>query len=218
MERDVRLATASRQDLLLVVQQQRATIAAQEQTIARLEALVAQQQQTIAEQQATIADLEQRVADLEGRLGPGAGPPQGFPGHKPQQAPPPPTPKPPRRLRPHGFVRQRSAHPDEVVVPTLEQCPDCHSRLAGGWLKRSRQVVEVVLTPAKVVEHQYWERQCACCGGRWTPRVALAGQVVGKARLGVDLVALIATLREQGRWPLETIQSSGTSRPAMGCN
>jgi transposase len=207
MERDIRLATATREELLLVIGQPRATIAAQQQTIARLEALVAQQQQTIAAQQATIAELEQRVADLERRLGPGAGPPQSFPGHKPQQAPPaPPTPKPPRKRRPHGFVRKRSAHPDAVVMHAVEQCPDCHTPLAGGWVKRRRQILEVVLAPAKVVEHQYWERECCHCRQRFTPRVALPGQVLGKARLGVNLLALIATLREQGRWRFETIQ------------
>ena len=205
MERAIRLATATRAELLLVIEQQRATIAAHEQTIARLEALVAQQQQTIAAQAATIADLEQRVADLERQLGLGAGPPKGFPGHKVQQATPPPAPKP-RKRRPHGFVRKRSVHPDAIVAHAVEQCPDCHTRLVGGWVKRRRQVLEVVLTPAQVVEHQYFERECPLCRQRVTPRVALAGEVVGKARLGVNLVALIATLREQGRWPFETIQ------------
>ncbi len=206
MEREIRLATATREELLLVIQQQRSTIAAQQQTIARLEAQVAQQQQTIAQQQTIIADLEQRLADLESRLGPGPGPPKGFPGHKPQQTPAAPTPKPPRKRRPHGFVRKRSAQPEQVVQHAVEQCPDCHTRLAGGWVKRRRQVLEVVLTPARVVEHQYWERECPQCRQRCTPRVALSGQVVGKARLGVDLVALIASLREQGRLPFESIQ------------
>ena len=87
--------------------------------------------------------------------------------------------------------------------------------MAGGWLKRrspqatrrgERQVIAVPLTPARVVEHQYWERQCAVCRQRWTPKVDLDGQaVVGQGRLGVALLALIASLREQGRLPIETI-------------
>lgn len=40
------------------------------------------------------------------------------------------------------------------------------------------------------------------------PRSALAGVVAGRSRLGVGLVSLIATLREEGRWPLRTIQWS----------
>lgn len=131
-----------------------------------------------------------------------------MPGHKPQQTPlPPPAARPPRRPRPHGFARRRSAQPDAVVVHVLAQCQDCQTGMAGGWLKRRRQVMEVVLTPARVVEHQYWERQCGVCRQRWTPKVDLDGQaIVGQGRLGVDLLALIASLREQGRLPIATIQ------------
>jgi hypothetical protein len=207
MERSIRLVTATRAELLRVIEQQRATLAAHQQTIARLEALAAQQQQVITQQQATIADLEQRVAEVEQRLGPGGGPPKGFPGHKPQQTPPPPPERRPRKGRPHGFARRRTPAPDAVVVHAVAHCPACQTRMVGGWLKRRRQVMEVVLAPAQVVEHQYWERQCAVCRKRWTPRGELAGQaVLGQGRLGVDLLALIAALREQGRLPIETIR------------
>ena len=207
MERDIRLAPATRAELLLVIEQQRATLAAQAAAIARLEALVSAQAETIRDQAATIAVLELRVADLESRLGPGSGPPKGFPGHKPQQAKPAPAPKRPRKPRLQGFARQRTQEPDAVVVHAVAQCPARQTGMAGGWLKRRRQVIAVVLAPARVVEHQYWERQCAVCRKRWTPHAALAGQaVVGQGRLGVDLLALVAALREQGRLPLETIR------------
>jgi hypothetical protein len=58
----------------------------------------------------------------------------------------------------------------------------------------------------EIIEHQYLERICPLCGKGWTPRVELDGQVVGQSRLGVQLTSLIVTLREVGRWPLETIQ------------
>lgn len=93
------------------------------------------------------------------------------------------------------------------MTHTVDQCPDCQTRMLGGWLKRRRQVIEVQLAPARVVEHQYWERQCAVCRKRWTPRSELDGSVVvGQGRLGVDLLALIASLREQGRLPIASIQ------------
>jgi hypothetical protein len=38
------------------------------------------------------------------------------------------------------------------------------------------------------------------------PPPALAGQVVGRQRLGIGLVSLMATLREEGRWPIAMIQ------------
>jgi transposase/uncharacterized coiled-coil protein SlyX len=207
MEREIRLATASRAELLLVIQQHRAVAAVQQQTIARLEALAAQQRQSIADQEAVITELEQRVADLEKRLEAGGGPPQGqtFPGHKPKQAKPPAALRP-RKRRSHAFVRRRSPEPDQVVAHRVEECPDCHTRLAGGWVKRRRQVIEVTLAPATVIEHQYWERECPLCRKRCTPPAALSGQAVGKMRLGVNLVALVASLREEGRLPLESIQ------------
>lgn len=204
MERTIRLAIATREELLLVIQQQRATIAAQQETIARLEVVAAQQQVSISELRAVIAELEQRLAEMESRLGPGSGIPQSFPGHKPRQVTPP-APRP-RKQRQQHFTRKRSTQPDAVVMHALEQCPSCQTHMLGGWVKRRREVIEVAPVPARVVEHQYWERQCPNCGKRATAKVDLGGEVVGQTRLGVNLVSLIATLREAGRLPIARIQ------------
>jgi len=159
--------------------------------------------EVIARQQELIAQLETRIRELEARLG-GGSPHQRMPGHKPP-VPPRPGPPPPRKRRGLGFGRRRS-EPTRQVVHAVERCPHCDCALVGGSVKRTREVIELAPAPVEVIEHEYLERVCPLCGKRWTPKVALAGQVVGRGRLGVGLTSLVATLREVGRWPVRTIQ------------
>lgn len=88
----------------------------------------------------------------------------------------------------------------------LPQCPDCGCQLSGGTIKRTREVIELPVVPVTVTEHIYIERRCPQCGRRCVPMADLAGVVVGRSRLGLGLVSLIATLREDGRLPFATIQ------------
>ncbi len=50
------------------------------------------------------------------------------------------------------------------------------------------------------------ERCCPHCRTRQTPAVDLREAVVGRQRFGVGLVSMIATLREEARLPIATIQ------------
>jgi hypothetical protein len=50
------------------------------------------------------------------------------------------------------------------------------------------------------------ERCCPRCRDRWQPGPELDEAVVGQGRLGVGLLSLIATLREELRLPVERIQ------------
>lgn len=163
-------------------------------------ALIKTQQMTIAQLQATVAHLEQRLRDLET----GRSTPQRMPGHKPEQTEP--RPQRSRRKRTENHARRRGA-PTARVEHALAQCPRCGIRLAGGSVKRTREVLEITPAPVTVTEHVYLERCCPGCGQRWTPRVDLQGEVVGRSRLGIGLVSLIATLREEARLPLATIQT-----------
>ncbi len=157
----------------------------------------------IVAQQAMIAALEERIRQLETEAR--NGPPKGMPGHKPEQVPMD-RPKRVRKRRAQGFARRRAA-PTRQVVHAVEQCPDCGNRLAGGWVKRRREVIEVPLPPAEVIEHVYLERECLRCRKRVTPKPELAGIVAGQQRLGVGLVSLIVTLREVNRMPNRQIQA-----------
>lgn len=166
---------------------------------ADLIALVQQQQTLIAELQATVRRLEQRVRECEG----GDGPSRGMPGHKREQTSG--QPRPPRRKRIENPARRRS-EPTARVEHALAHCPDCGTPLSGGSVKRTREVIEITPVAASVTEHVSLERCWPGCGRRVTPAVGLAGQVVGRSRLGVGLLSLIATLRSEWRLPLGAIQ------------
>jgi transposase len=153
--------------------------------------------------EATVAELRARVRELEGRLG-GSGPP-GMPGLKPH-AVPAEAPQRPRKRRAQGYARRRSRQPTQRVVHALEQCPRCGSGLVGGTEQRRREVLEIPLVRARVIEHVYLARQCPQCRRRCVPPAGLEQVVVGRQRLGLGLVSLIATLREEGRLPFRTIQ------------
>jgi hypothetical protein len=158
----------------------------------------------IATLQAQVAQLTARVQELEAR--PGKGKPRGMPGLKDREAAPSGEAQGPRKRRTRSFGRKRGT-PTDVVVHALERCPDCGAALVGGTVKRSRQVIEVEPTPVAVVEHVFVERRCGRCRRRWTPTAAvLQGVVAGQQRLGVGLVGLIATLKEEGRLPGQTIR------------
>ena len=88
----------------------------------------------------------------------------------------------------------------------MECCPDCGTQLSGGWTQRTREVIELPQVPAEVTEQVYIARNCPACRRRCLPPAQLDGMVMGQQRLGVNLVSLIATLREEARLPIGVIQ------------
>ena len=164
-------------------------------------AVIAALQATVAAQAATIATLEQRVRELERRLGSSGG--QGVPGLKPPQRSK--ATGQPRKRRARGYVRVRLT-PTAVVRHAATRCPDCGTHLAGGWVKRHREVIELPLAPVTVTDHQIVARTCPRCQRLVLPADPLAGVVVGKQRFGVRLLSLLVTLREAYRVPVKQIQ------------
>ena len=159
----------------------------------------------IVRQQAIIARLEERIAQLEGQGKPANS--RRMPGLKPNAKADrkPAPPKGPRKPRPHGFARCRMT-PTRRVEDVVERCPDCGAHRSGGWTHCIREVIELPVVPAQVTEHVYIARTCPACRRRCTPPAELGGVVLGQQRLGVNLLSLIATLREEGRMPFRTIQ------------
>ena len=172
-------------------------------TIAQQQAAILELQTTVTTQQAVIAKLQQRIETLEGKAKPGG--PRGMPGLKPKADRKPAQPRGPRRPRRHGFSRQRMT-PTRRVEHALDSCPECGSGLAGGWAQRTREVIDIPAVAAQATEHVFIARICPFCEQRRTPRADLAGVALGKQRLGINLVSLIAALREEARLPYRTIQ------------
>ena len=167
----------------------------------------------IAELQAVIERLQRRIAELEGQAKPGD--PLRMPGLKAKSARKPPAQQGPRKERRHGFARPRMT-PTHRVEHVMENCPDCGAHLSGGWTHRTREVIDLPVVPVQVTEHVYIARTCSdllglartcpACRRRCTPPAELDGVVLGQQRLGVNLLSLIATLREEGRLPIRSVQ------------
>ena len=157
----------------------------------------------IAELQAVIERLQRRIAELEGQAKPGG--PLRMPGLKAKSGRKPPAQQEPRKQRRHGFARPRMT-PTHRVEHVMENCPDCGAHLSGGWIQRTREVIELPVVPVQVTEHVYIARTCPACRRRCTPPAELGGVVLGQQRLGVNLLSLIATLREEGRLPIRSVQ------------
>jgi transposase len=185
--------TASRAELL-------ALIGAQQALIAELRATNAELRAANAQAEARVRELEGRVRELEAKLDKGG--PRGFPGHKAEA---PPEPERPRKRRARGYGRRRM-RPTRRVVHAAERCPGCGAALRGGSVKRTREVIDVPLGAAEVVEHALVERRCPGCGRRVVPPLDLGGVVVGRQRLGTGLLSLIVTLREEARLPVAAIR------------
>ena len=157
----------------------------------------------IAELQAVIERLQRWIAELEGQAKPGD--PLRMPGLKAKSARKPPAQPGPRKQRRHGCARPRMT-PTHRVEHVMENCPDCGAHRSGGWVQRTREVIELPVVPVQVTEHVYIARTCPACRRRCTPPAVLDGVVLGQQRRGVNLLSLIATLREEGRRPIRSVQ------------
>ena len=40
----------------------------------------------------------------------------------------------------------------------MENCPDCGAHWSGGWIQRTREVIELPVVPVQVTEHVYIAR------------------------------------------------------------
>lgn len=96
--------------------------------------------------------------------------------------------------------------PTEVCTHAAETCPDCGRKLAGGWLHRRRQVIEIPVIHYQVIEHQILARYCGVCKKRVLPKDGIP-DAIGHCRMGPRLTALVSYLKMRCRVPLRIIQS-----------
>ena len=112
----------------------------------------------IAQQQVVIAQLQRRIGALESQLKRRGS--LGMPGNKPPSGQQSPEKKEPRKPRRHGFARKRMT-PTRRVEHAVEFCPDCGTHLSGGWVHRTREVIELPVAPIEVTD--------AVLGMSWWP-------------------------------------------------
>lgn len=84
--------------------------------------------------------------------------------------------------------------------------PDCGAPLAGGSVKRTREVIDLSPPQIVVTEHVFLERRCPDRGQRCVPPPQLPGLVTGQGRIGHRLTSLLGVLREEARLPIRVIQ------------
>ena len=85
----------------------------------------------------------------------------------------------------------------------MDACLQCGTGPSGGWTQRTREVIDLPVVPVQVTEHVFIARTCPVCEKRRVPKVDLGGVVLGKQRLGVNLLSLMAALREEERLPVK---------------
>ena len=158
----------------------------------------------VLEQHQQICDLQAEVEALRSQLGEGKGnsvPPFIKPSRQQRGA----EERRERKKRTESFVRLRDI-PTEEVKHAVEECPDCERRLSGGWVHDRRQVIEIPETPIRIIEHILIARRCGVCDKIHIPKLGVADGVLGKQRIGIGLMSLIATLSIANRIPQRMVQ------------
>ena len=110
-----------------------------------------------------------------------------------------------RKKRSQNFVRKREAATHEKRH-AADQCPDCGRGLCGGWEHDRRQIIDLPPTPVRITDHIIIARHCGVCDKRVLPSRDFSGLVIGKHRIGIRLMSLIAHLREVARMTVRTIR------------
>jgi len=176
--------------------------ASRRELICLIEAL----QERHAKQLEVIASLEKRIEELEKKLR--EPPPEPVLPPKVRvrvKASGPRGEKKPRKKRAKGYGRKRSK-PTRYVEHALDMCTACGQKLSGGSVKRTREVLHIPIVRMEVIEHQFIERKCVACGKRQTPSAeVLQGEVMGQHRISLQTMAIIAALHEEGRLPINLI-------------
>lgn len=155
----------------------------------------------ILEQRDSNLALQKRIEDLESKLG-GSSPtvPTWVKPNRKERR------EAERKKRKESFVRRRETPTQPPVEHRLSHCPDCGRPLPEGTVKRVRQVIEIPTPAVEIIEHRFYSHRCGYCGKTFVAKADLSDQVVGKHRVGINLMSLIAYLSTTGRMTKRTIQ------------
>jgi len=210
---------ARRAELEQEVARLQAGLARQNEVIVRLEQRDAERQRERAEHRTLIAGLteqntllRQQVAMLQQENARLRGMPlTRAPDPLPEIRPATSTrEKKPRKKRTpdHNRGRRRMEHTTRWETHAAEQCPQCGEQLAGGWVVRRVQVIELPpVAPLEITEHRILRRQCPRCGKQVLPQpVGREAGRIGRCRFGPRLLAAIVTMATVERLPGRMIQ------------
>ncbi|MGI8404232.1 MAG: hypothetical protein ACR2OE_05615 [Thermomicrobiales bacterium] len=141
------LEHATRDELIRIILDQRDMLAEQERRLAALTEELVELRQLFAQVSAHLGAARRDSASDDP---PSASRPKGMPGLKPTEAP---VREPhARKPRAHDAGRHR-LEATVQQVHALEACPDCGTVLAGGSIKRRREVVALPVPTVVVTTH-----------------------------------------------------------------
>lgn len=111
----------------------------------------------------------------------------------------------PRKQRKKWFVRRRETPTGEIPHRVGERCPDCGGPLSTPWEHRRRQVIEIPVTPIRVIDHIMMAQRCGYCGKVHYAKLTPADGVIGNHRFGIGFMSLVAALSTVSRIPQRMI-------------
>lgn len=111
-----------------------------------------------------------------------------------------------RKKRVKGFARKKET-PTQTVFHSFAICPSCNStHLGEPQVSYSRQIIDIPIVRYDVVNHVVLKRYCFSCKHTVSPHVDFSEYVLGKGRIGINLMAKIFTMREEEDMTIHKIQ------------
>ena len=110
-----------------------------------------------------------------------------------------------RKNRQVGFTRKLEKATKQVFH-SYDVCP-CGGVLGTPSVAYSRQIIDIPIVSYEVVEHVVFKRYCFNCNRRVYPKVDLSSFVLGKGRIGINLMSAIFAMREEENLSVSQIQA-----------
>lgn len=106
-----------------------------------------------------------------------------------------------------GVYTRKKETPTEQIFHAAQNCSNCGNSLLGKpTVAYTHQVIDIPIASYTVTEHVVCRRWCLKCHKQTLPVIDLSNSVVGKKRIGVNLAAVVTTMRDRLRLPLGAIQ------------
>lgn len=110
-----------------------------------------------------------------------------------------------KKNREHAFTR-RLEKATRQIFHSYDVCP-CGGDLGKPSVAYSRQIIDIPKATYEVIEHVVFKRHCFNCKKRVYPKIDLSTLVLGKGRIGINLMAAIFAMREEENLSVNQIQA-----------